>query len=94
VWSHHRFDPTAARVVERALPEGVVAPADLAEPRPALWADLARVHDERYLDRLRAGTLTEAERRTLREPWSTRFVSPRPSTEQACMSWSTTACSG
>ncbi|HLM49403.1 MAG TPA: histone deacetylase [Solirubrobacteraceae bacterium] len=71
----HRFPAGKYRLLrERLLETGLAAPADLAEPRAARWADLALVHEARFLDRLRAGTLTVREQRAIGLPWSTWLV--------------------
>ena len=44
------------------------------EPEPVPWADLALVHTEEYLGKVRAGTLTTAEIAQLELPWSPQVV--------------------
>lgn len=46
----------------------------MAEPEPAGWDQLARVHDARWLARLRDGELTDRERRAIGLPWSPALV--------------------
>lgn len=61
-------------VRDRLLREGTLRPADIIEPQPAPLADVLLVHTEDYVTRLRAGTLTERERRRLGLPWSKALV--------------------
>src|SRR5947207_1822324 len=61
-------------VRDRLLGEGTLRPSDLAEPLPALLADVLLVHTADYVTRLRAGALTERELRRLGLPWSKALV--------------------
>ncbi len=71
----HRFPMVKyARVRERCLAEGVLRPADLEEPPAAAWEELALVHDARYLERVRDGTLEPLEQRRIGFPWSREMV--------------------
>jgi acetoin utilization deacetylase AcuC-like enzyme len=71
----HRFPMTKySRLRERCVHEGVLALDELAEPPPACWSDLALVHDERYLQRVRDGSLDAAEQRRIGFPWSPEMV--------------------
>src|SRR5215207_5081953 len=82
LWSHHRFAfPLPQRhrfpaskyplLAERVTEEGLGEIAD----SPAIgWDDLALVHDPDLLDRIRSGTLTLREERTLGLPWSPALV--------------------
>lgn len=71
----HRFPMVKyARVRERCLAEGVLAPDDLAEPPAARWDELATVHDADYLARVREGTLSPLEQRRIGFPWSPEMV--------------------
>jgi acetoin utilization deacetylase AcuC-like enzyme len=52
----------------------IAAPVDFVEPEPASWDDLASVHTEEYLERLREGTLDEEEEAQLEIRWSPEVV--------------------
>lgn len=71
----HRF-PIAkyALLRDAVLAEGVVGAAQLHDPARAPLADVRRVHDAAYLDRLIKGTMPVAEQRTLGFPWSEGLV--------------------
>jgi acetoin utilization deacetylase AcuC-like enzyme len=71
----HRF-PMAKyrRLRERCLAEGILAPADLAEPPPAGWDQLALTHDGAYLAAVRAGELSPLAQRRIGFPWSREMV--------------------
>jgi acetoin utilization deacetylase AcuC-like enzyme len=49
-------------------------PVSFFEPDPATWQELALVHTEEYLGRLRAGTLSTDEVAQLELPWSEEMV--------------------
>ena len=49
-------------------------PVSFIEPEPATWQELALVHTEEYLARLRAGTLSDDEVAELELPWSEEMV--------------------
>jgi acetoin utilization deacetylase AcuC-like enzyme len=71
----HRFPMIKyARVRERCVAEGVLAPGALREPPAATWDELALVHDAEYLARVRGGTLDAAEQRRIGFPWSEGMV--------------------
>jgi acetoin utilization deacetylase AcuC-like enzyme len=71
----HRFPMVKyARVRERCLAEGVLAPGDLAEPPAAAWDELALAHDRAYLARVRDGALAPLEQRRIGFPWSPEMV--------------------
>ncbi len=71
----HRFPMVKyARVRERCLAEGVVAPRDLREPPAATWDELGLVHDAGYLERVRTGTLAPLDQRRIGFPWSPAMV--------------------
>jgi acetoin utilization deacetylase AcuC-like enzyme len=71
----HRF-PMAkyARVRERCLAEGILAPADMAEAPAADWEQLALVHEPDYLHRVRTGTLAPLDQHRIGFPWSPQMV--------------------
>lgn len=56
------------------LREGLLSPAEVHAPEEAPWDAVALVHGSGYLDRLRSGTLTEAEVRRIGMPWSSALV--------------------
>ncbi len=68
--------PTAKyqKVHARLIESRVVAPADIVEPDPADWDELALVHTGEYLDKMRAGSLTDEEIGILQLPWSFAIV--------------------
>lgn len=71
----HRFPMVKyARVRERCLTEGVLAPHELSEPPAAAWDELALVHDVAYLARVRDGLLDPLEQRRIGFPWSPEMV--------------------
>nr|MCU0466931.1 histone deacetylase [Anaerolineae bacterium] len=58
----HRFPMRKyARLRERLLSEGVIAPDNLFIPPAATDEDILRCHDADYLERAKTGQLTEAE---------------------------------
>jgi acetoin utilization deacetylase AcuC-like enzyme len=67
----HRF-PIAKYTLlrDRVCAEGLVDSTHLHEPDRASREDLARVHDEPYVDRILRGGLNAAEERRLGFPWS------------------------
>src|SRR5262245_42284436 len=71
----HRF-PIAkyARLRDRVLAEGLVAPEHLHEPARATREALLLVHTADYVDRLTAGTLSPDELRRIGFPWSEYLV--------------------
>jgi acetoin utilization deacetylase AcuC-like enzyme len=71
----HRFPMVKyARLRERCLAEGVLAPEGLAEPPAAGWDDLARAHDAAYIAAVRDGRLAPLEQRRIGFPWSAAMV--------------------
>jgi acetoin utilization deacetylase AcuC-like enzyme len=85
VWTHHRRDfplPPGHRfplskyglLAERIVADGLAAAAEVHEPGPAEWADLAAVHDEGLLARIREGRMSVREQRGLGLPWSPELV--------------------
>jgi acetoin utilization deacetylase AcuC-like enzyme len=71
----HRFPMDKyARVRERCLSEGILAPGDLAEAPPATGEQLALVHDADYLHRVETGTLAPLDQRRIGFPWSPQMV--------------------
>jgi acetoin utilization deacetylase AcuC-like enzyme len=67
----HRF-PMAkyARLRDRVLAQGIIAPADLHAADAASEADLLRCHTPDYVRRVREGELTAFEQRRIGFPWS------------------------
>ena len=63
-----------AQVRESLLAAGIVAAREVLEPDEAARADLARVHDAAYLDKLFGPGLGAVEQRLLGVPWSTRLL--------------------
>jgi len=71
----HVFPTRKYRLVRDALvARGLVREADLVEPQPASWDDLALVHTTDYLERLRTGSMAREEVAQLELPWSAEMV--------------------
>jgi len=71
----HRFPMVKyRRVRERCLDEGILSPADLAEPPAAGWDELALVHEGGYLAAVREGALPPLAQRRIGFPWSPEMV--------------------
>lgn len=71
----HRFPMRKyARLRERLLSEGVIAPDNLFIPPAATDEDILRCHDADYLERAKTGQLTEAEIRRIGFPWSPAMI--------------------
>jgi acetoin utilization deacetylase AcuC-like enzyme len=58
----------------RLLETGLVSAADVVEPYPATWDDLALVHTHSYLHAMREGTLGPGDVAQLELPWSQEMV--------------------
>ena len=71
----HKF-PMAkySKLRERILAEGIVAPGDLEEAPAASWEDLELVHEARYVDAVRTGTIDRDIQRRIGFPWSPQMV--------------------
>jgi acetoin utilization deacetylase AcuC-like enzyme len=63
------------RLYEAAVERGVIRAADILQPSPASWDDLALVHTVDYLAKVKSGRLSMAEIAQLELPWSTDVVS-------------------
>jgi acetoin utilization deacetylase AcuC-like enzyme len=85
LWTHHRRRfplPPQHKfplgkyelLAERVLADGLTTPAELHEPEPVDWVELAAVHDRGLLSRIREGCLTVREERGLGLPWSHELV--------------------
>jgi acetoin utilization deacetylase AcuC-like enzyme len=61
-------------VHDRLLRTGVAQPGDFHEPEPASDEDILRVHAAHYVEKLKTGTLSEAEERQLEVPYSSELV--------------------
>lgn len=71
----HRFPITKYALLRDAvLAEAVISPEHLHDPARVPMADVARVHDAAYVERLLRGTMPAAEQRTLGFPWSEGLV--------------------
>lgn len=55
---------------ERLLEEGVIREADVHRPDPVSWETLARVHTDRYLEKIHAGEFSQDEVWRLEIPFS------------------------
>ena len=63
-----------ALVHARLLESDVLQPADILEPLPAGWDDLALIHTAEYLSAIRAGRLSPGDAALLELPWSAEMV--------------------
>jgi acetoin utilization deacetylase AcuC-like enzyme len=70
VFPTRKYELVHARLLER----GVLRPADVVEPRPATWDELALVHTGGYLTAMREGTLSPEDLAQLELPWSQEMV--------------------
>jgi acetoin utilization deacetylase AcuC-like enzyme len=71
----HVFPTRKYSLVHAALiAGGVIQPSDSVEPEPASWNDLALVHTDEYLDKMRTGTLSLEDQAQLELPWSAEMV--------------------
>src|SRR6476646_4222483 len=70
VFPTQKYELVHARLLETR----VIEPADVVEPSPAGWDDLARAHTPDYLARMRDGTLSREEIAQLELPWSQGMV--------------------
>jgi acetoin utilization deacetylase AcuC-like enzyme len=71
----HRFPMVKYSMLrERVAASGVCAPGEMRVPRPVSDSEILRAHEEGYLRRVVAGTLTEKEMRRIGFPWSERMV--------------------
>jgi len=59
---------------ERLLREGVAAPGDFVEPEPASDEDVALVHHQEYIRKLKTGTLSYVEILRLEIPYSPQLI--------------------
>lgn len=71
----HRFPMEKyARLRERVLADGVVAPVDLIEAPAATWDELRLAHDAAYVQAVATGTLAPEAQRRIGFPWSPGMV--------------------
>jgi acetoin utilization deacetylase AcuC-like enzyme len=71
----HVFPTVKYRLVhDRLIASGVIRPADIVEPPPATWEELALVHSAEYLEQMRLGTLSPEAVAQLELPWSAAMV--------------------
>ena len=71
----HVFPTNKYRLVHaRLLESGMLTAADILEPQPASWDELALVHTREYLAKLRDGALTPDEHAQLQLPWSRAII--------------------
>src|SRR5882672_11362050 len=61
-------------VYAHLLEAGVITPADVIDPQPASWDDLALVHTREYLGKMRDGAMTPEDIAQLELPWSVEMV--------------------
>jgi len=65
-----KFSALMTHLIDAGLTEGI----RLSMPQPVARADLARVHDRRYIDAVADGSLDKAALRVLGLPWSPRLA--------------------
>jgi acetoin utilization deacetylase AcuC-like enzyme len=70
VFPTRKYELVHARLIET----GVVQPSEVVEPDPASWDDLALVHSQDYLARMRGGAMTPEDVEQLELPWSAEMV--------------------
>jgi acetoin utilization deacetylase AcuC-like enzyme len=71
----HVFPTEKYRLIhDRLLSTGVIQPADVVEPQPASWDELALVHTVEYLSKMRDGTMSLEDMAQLELPWSVDMV--------------------
>jgi acetoin utilization deacetylase AcuC-like enzyme len=71
----HRFPVVKYRLLrERIIASGWVPPGELEIPSGATDQELILCHDEQYVERFVAGSLTEKEIRRIGLPWSPEYV--------------------
>ena len=71
----HVFPTRKYRLVhDDLLRRNLVRSADIIQPHPASWDELALVHTSEYLTRMREGTLSDNELAELELPWSPDMV--------------------
>ena len=71
----HVFPSQKYRLIrDRFLEEHFAEPADFIEPQPASDADILRVHDPGWVQRLKTGTLSVEEILKLEIPYSPEMV--------------------
>lgn len=71
----HRFPMEKYRLLREAVKRsGLVPQEDLIAPKPATDAEILRAHDRAYLERVKAGQLTDKEVRRVGFPWSLELV--------------------
>jgi acetoin utilization deacetylase AcuC-like enzyme len=71
----HVFPTAKYRLVrDRLVETGLVDSADIIEPEPASWDELALVHTPDYLSKLRTGAMSPGDVAQLELPWSAEMV--------------------
>jgi acetoin utilization deacetylase AcuC-like enzyme len=71
----HRFPMSKyARLRERLLAEGIIAPEDFIVPDAATDEQILRCHTPQYLDQVKHGRLSPQEIRRIGFPWSPQMV--------------------
>lgn len=71
----HVFPARKYRLIhDRLFDEGFAGPEDFVEPQPVPDADVLRVHDAGWVQRLKTGTLSQAEIARLEIPYSRQMV--------------------
>ena len=66
VFPTRKYELVHARLIET----GAIQISEVVEPEPASWDDLALVHSQEYLAKMRDGAMTPADVAQLELPWS------------------------
>lgn len=71
----HRFPmPKYSRLRQRVVESGLFSPEEMIVPAPATDEQILRAHDAEYLEKVKAGGLSEREVRRIGFPWSPGMV--------------------
>jgi acetoin utilization deacetylase AcuC-like enzyme len=70
----HRFPMAKYRLLRERVEAELTPPCELVEPHPASDTQILRCHHPDYLERAKAGALTEKEMRRIGFPWSPLMI--------------------
>lgn len=70
----HRFPMAKYRLLRERVEAELAPPCELVEPHPASDTQILRCHHPDYLERAKAGALTEKEMRRIGFPWSLLMI--------------------
>ena len=74
VFPTQKYQRVHDRLLATRRDDDVGAPADIVEPQPATWDELALVHTREYLKKMREGALSIEDIAQLQLPWSVEMV--------------------